>query len=83
MSGPTQTALDLKAPLASPSFTGTVGGLSKSTVGLGNVDNTADSAKVVSGPTQTALDLKAPLASPSFTGTVSGQQKFGSARKRR
>jgi hypothetical protein len=38
-------------------------------VGLGNVDNTADSAKPVSTATQTALDLKAPLASPVLTGT--------------
>ena len=43
-----QTALNLKAPLASPTFTGTVGGITKSMVGLGNVDNTADSAKPVS-----------------------------------
>jgi hypothetical protein len=42
-----QTALDLKAPLASPTFTGTVSGVSKAAVGLGNVDNTADAAKAV------------------------------------
>jgi hypothetical protein len=41
----TQNALDLKAPIASPSFTGTVGGITKSMVGLGNVDNTADANK--------------------------------------
>ena len=74
----TQTALDAKlasataastyAPLASPTFTGTVSGVTKSHVGLGNVDNTADSAKPISTATQTALDLKAPLASPTFTG---------------
>ena len=63
------TALALKAPLASPTFTGTVAGITKSMVGLGNVDNTADSAKPVSTATQTALDLKAPLASPVLTGT--------------
>lgn len=40
-----QTALNLKANLASPTFTGTVGGITKAMVGLGNVDNTADSAK--------------------------------------
>jgi predicted phage tail protein len=34
-----QTALNLKANLASPTFTGTVGGISKSMVGLGSVDN--------------------------------------------
>ena len=43
-----QTALNLKAPLASPTFTGTVSGITRSMVGLGNVDNTADSAKPVS-----------------------------------
>lgn len=32
----------------------------KADVGLGNVDNTADSAKPVSGPQQTALNAKAP-----------------------
>jgi len=66
----TQTALDLKAPLASPTFTGTVSGVTKAHVGLGNVDNTADSAKPVSTAQQTALNLKANLASPTFTGTV-------------
>lgn len=64
-----QTALDLKAPLASPTFTGTVAGVTKAHVGLGNVDNTADTAKPVSTAAQTALDAKAPLASPTFTGT--------------
>ena len=43
-----QTAIDAKAPLASPTFTGTVTGISKSMVGLGNVDNTADASKPVS-----------------------------------
>jgi hypothetical protein len=42
--------------------------LTKSDLGLGNVDNTADSAKPVSTAGQTALDLKANLASPSLTG---------------
>jgi hypothetical protein len=67
-----QTALNLKANLASPTFTGTVSGITPSMVGLGNVNNTADSAKPVSTAQQTALDLKANLASPTFTGTVSG-----------
>ena len=44
--------------------------LSKSKVGLENVDNTTDANKPVSTATQTALDLKAPIASPTFTGTV-------------
>ena len=72
------TALGLKAPLADPTFTGTVNGVTKSHVGLGNVDNTSDANKPVSTATQTALDLKlnfaaaetnyAPLASPALTG---------------
>jgi hypothetical protein len=57
----------LKAPLASPTFTGTVSGITKAMVGLGNVDNTADTAKPVSTAQQTALDLKANLLSPTFT----------------
>ena len=60
------------APIASPTFTGTVSGVTKTMVGLGNVDNTSDANKPVSTATQTALDLKAPLASPTFTGTVAG-----------
>jgi len=70
-----QAELDLKAPLASPAFTGTPTGITKAHVGLPNVDNTADTAKPVSTAQQTALDLKAPLASPTFTGTVSGVTK--------
>jgi len=62
------SALNLKASLASPTFTGTVAGITKTMVGLGSVDNTEDSAKPVSTATQTALDLKAPLASPALTG---------------
>jgi hypothetical protein len=43
--------------------------LVKGDVGLGNVDNTSDTAKPVSTAQQTALDLKANLASPNFSGT--------------
>ena len=70
------------APLASPTFTGTVSGITKTMVGLGYVDNTADSEKpvssaaqtalnLISSTTQTALNLKADLASPALTGTPS------------
>jgi hypothetical protein len=52
------TALGNKAPIANPTFTGTVGGITKSMVGLGDVDNTTDANKPVSTATQTALDLK-------------------------
>ena len=71
----TITNVALKAPSASPTFTGTVSGITKSMVGLGSVDNTTDAAKPVSTATQTALDLKANLASPTFTGTVAGITK--------
>ena len=62
------TNIGLKAPINNPTFTGTVGGVTKSMVGLGNVDNTTDANKPVSTAAQAALDLKAPLASPSLTG---------------
>jgi hypothetical protein len=45
-------------------------GITKTDVGLANVDNTTDANKPVSTATQTALDLKANLANPTFTGTV-------------
>ncbi|WHZ33402.1 fibronectin type III domain-containing protein [Sagittula sp. MA-2] len=44
--------------------------LTKSDVGLGNVDNTPDADKPVSTAQQTALNAKAPLAGPAFTGSV-------------
>jgi hypothetical protein len=65
-----QTQLNAKAPLSNPTFTGTVSGITKSMVGLGSVDNTADTAKPVSTAQQTALNLKANLESPTFTGNI-------------
>ncbi len=53
---------------------GLIGALTKASVGLGSVDNTADTAKPVSTAQQTALNLKAPLASPQFTGLASFAQ---------
>lgn len=86
ISSATQSALDLKAPLANPTFTGTVNGISKSMVGLGNVDNTSDLNKPISTATQTALNDKADLvggvlatsqipaiAITDFLGTVASQ----------
>lgn len=49
--------------------------VTKAQVGLGSVDNTADSAKPVSTAQQAALDLKAPINNPTFTGTVGGITK--------
>jgi len=68
------TAASTYAPIASPTFTGTVSGVSKSMVGLGNVDNTSDANKPVSTATQTALDAKLSLSGGTMTGalTLSG-----------
>ena len=70
-----QAQINTKAPTADPTFTGTVSGVSKSMVGLGDVDNTSDINKPVSTAQQTALNLKANIADPTFTGTVSGVSK--------
>ena len=70
-----QHQVSSNAPIANPTFTGTVNGITKAMVGLGNLDNTADARKPIATATQGALDLKAPLASPTFTGTVSGVTK--------
>ena len=56
-----QTQLDLKARLASPTFTGTVGGLDKTMVGLGNVDNYSKATM---------------FTSPTFTGQVTATSGF-------
>jgi precorrin isomerase len=69
--------VSLKAPLASPSFTGTVSGITASMVGAyttTQVDTAlalkADSTVVAA--LNATVATKAPLASPTFTGTVSG-----------
>jgi hypothetical protein len=49
--------LALKAPINNPTFTGTVGGITKAMVGLGNVDNTTDALKPVSADQAAAIDL--------------------------
>lgn len=51
--------LALKAPLASPTFTGTVSGITKTMVGLGNVDNTSDATKNTAVAALTNKDLTA------------------------
>jgi hypothetical protein len=61
------TALGTKAPIDSPTFTGTVNGITKSMVGLSNVDNTTDALKPISSATQTALDAKLSSATASTT----------------
>ena len=65
-----QAALNLKANIASPTFTGTVGGITASMIGLGNVNNTTDINKPISTLQQAALNLKANLESPIITGML-------------
>jgi hypothetical protein len=67
--GTTNTQTLTNKTLTSP-VVNTPTGIVKADVGLGSVDNTADTAKPVSTAQQTALDLKANLASPTFTGTL-------------
>ncbi|WP_337102315.1 hypothetical protein [Paenibacillus sp. YIM B09110] len=62
------TALGLKAPSASPTFTGTV--TLPSTTNIGNVSSTElGYLDGVTSAVQTQLGAKAPLASPALTGT--------------
>jgi hypothetical protein len=60
ISSATQSALNLKAPIESPTFTGTVAGVTATMVGLGNVTNESKATM---------------FSSPTFTGTVSGVTK--------
>ena len=60
---------------SSPTFTGTVSGVTKTHVGLGFVDNTSDADKPISTATQTALDLKLDASHDldiTLTGDVTG-----------
>ena len=75
--GTTNTQTLTNKTLTSPVIN-TPTGITKSDIGLANVDNTSDASKPVSTATQTALDAKlasataastyAPLASPALTG---------------
>jgi hypothetical protein len=69
------TDLNLKAPIASPIFTGTVTGITATMVGLANVNNTSDVEKPISTSMQSALDLKGNIkkvngVSPDMNGNV-------------
>ena len=61
------TSLALKANIAAPTFTGTVIGIDKTMVGLGNVDNTSDINKPVSTATLAVLNLKEVVANKATT----------------
>ena len=69
-----QNQLDSKAPINNPTFTGTVGGITKNMVGLGNVDNTSDINKPISTAVQTALDLKSNVGHNHNISDVNGLQ---------
>jgi len=56
---------DLFAPINNPAFTGTVSGIDKNMVGLGNADNTSDADKPVSTATQTVLNNKLNISDTS------------------
>lgn len=87
ISAATQTALDAKQDAATAAtdaeLTAHTGrtdnphSVTKTQVGLGNVDNTSDANKPISTATQTALDAKAPLASPVFTGNPTAPTPAG------
>jgi hypothetical protein len=67
-------ALAAKAPLASPTFTGTVSGVTKGMVGLGNVDNTADASKPVSTAQAAADAAVASAAAADATSKANAAQ---------
>ena len=62
--------------------TGTTTGVTKTMVGLGNVDNTSDANKPVSTAQQTALDLKEALANKStdLSADAASNTKYPSAK---
>lgn len=73
-----ETAVNLKAPKASPTFTGTV--VLPADTTIGNVSPTELTyLDGVTSAIQTQLNAKAPTASPTFTGTITnngGQIRF-------
>jgi len=67
--GDVQTQLDTKAPIASPTFTGTVAGVTSAMVGLGNVDNTSDATERAATATLTNKRIQ-PRLSSSASGDI-------------
>lgn len=58
VSTPQRTALNLKADTFSPTFTGTVSGITPSMIGLASVNNTADADKPISTAQAAAIAAK-------------------------
>lgn len=67
-------SLATKAPLNNPTFTGTVAGVTKAMVGLGNVDNTADASKPVSTAQAAADSAVASAAAADATSKANAAQ---------
>ncbi len=65
-----QTALNLKANLASPTFSGTVGGITASMIGLGNVPNTDATLRANHTGTQLSTTIS------DFSASVKSQLAF-------
>lgn len=61
---------DTKAPIANPTFTGAVNGITKAMVGLGNVDNTSDANKPISTAVANALSDKVDAIDPILYGEI-------------
>ncbi len=70
----TSVAATTYAPIASPTFIGTVALPADTTIGSVSAADLATLANVTSD-VQAQIDEKAPIASPTFTGTVSGVTK--------
>ena len=66
------TALGLKAPIASPTFTGTVGGITKAMVGLGNVANIAVSGSNTGDESDASLTAKGIVERATDTEALTG-----------
>lgn len=65
-----------KANVESPTFTGTVGGITKAMVGLGSVDNTADADKPVSTAQATAIATKQSTSEKDASNGYAGMTLF-------
>ena len=70
------SALSIYAPINNPTFTGTISGITKTMVGLSNVDNTSDTNKPLSTATTNALNLKANINNQEFTGYIQTPRIF-------
>lgn len=69
-------SLAAKAPINNPTFTGTVSGVTKSMVGLGNVDNTSDASKPVSTAQAAADSAVASTAASDATTKANAAQAY-------